>query len=350
MSRYKIIVALLLFSGTFLWSQTTTTSDFSNHTFEKYPMVNIQKLDIQSKHAQINLYNWDKDSISIETNIEILSDNSNLSAEMLNEINISTVFYSNTLQVKTSLANEFNHTVPYKITYTIYYPKQLGLNIENSHGSVNIAKVQGGVVANISYCDIDFDDITPKIDSLNNHIKLLHCTGKINRLESAQIQIENSDINILIAKNIKGNTAYSIVKLDALSDYSATSNVDNLRIISCQTINLQANNSIVNVSNFETDALFECNKGMLTISKPMGNFQRLRINNHQCPTQIQLNPDIAYSINGDIENGSFYHPQIENLQIIKDNTSISISGEVGSMPSSGAKVIVFNCDANIEFR
>ncbi len=349
MFRYKIIVALLLCSGTSLWSQTHTNSDFTNYTFEEYPLGNVRKLDVRSKHAQINLHNWNKDSISIETNIEILSDKPNLSSEMLKEINISTVFYANTLQLKTSLATDFNRTIPYKITYTIYYPKQLRLNIENSHGSVNIAQVQGGVVADISYCDIDFDDFTPRIDSLNNHIKLLHCKGKINNLKSALIQIENSDIDILRAKNIKGSTAYSIVKLDTVSAYNTSSNVDNLKITSCQTINLQAINSMVEVNDFGTDALFECNKGKLTISKLMGNFQRLRVNNNQCPTQIQLNPNIAYSINGDIENGSFYHPQIESLQIIKDNTNISISGVVGNIPSTDAKIIVFNRDANIEF-
>lgn len=349
MFRYKIIIVLLLFSGTSLWSQTHTSTDFTNYTFEEYPLGNVRKLDVRSKHAQINLRNWNKDSISIETNIEILSDKPNLSAEMLNEITIFTVFYANTLQIKTSLATDFNRTIPYKITYTIYYPKQLVLNIENSHGSVNIAQVQGGVVADISYCDINFDDITPKIDSLNNHIKLLHCTGRINKLESAEIQIENSDIDILRAKNIKGNTAYSIVKLDTVSNYNASSNVDNLKIANCQIIKLQAINSMIDVSDFGTDALFECKKGTLSIANPTGNFQRLRVNNNQCPTQIQLNPNIAYSINGDIENGSFYHPQIDSLQVTKDNANISISGEVGSMPSTGAKVIVFNRDANIEF-
>lgn len=350
MYKLKIIVAILFFAVTSMWSQTRNISDFSDHAFEVFPLGKVRKLDLRSNHAQISLRNWDKDSISVETNIRILSDKPNLSAEMLKEISITTVSYANTLQVKTSLANDFNRTIPYAITYTIHYPKKLALHIENSHGTVNIGQVQGGVVADISYCDIDFDDFAPKIDSVNNHIKLLHCKGKINNLESAFIQIENSSLDILMAKNLKGSTAYSMIKLDAVSDYSATSNVDNLRIKSCQTINLQANSSMVDVANFGTDALFECDKGKLTVSKLRGSFQRLRVKNQQCPTQIQLNPNSSYSINGDIENGSFYHPQIDSLQVIKDGNNISISGEVGSAAGNGAKVIVFNQDANIEFK
>ncbi len=349
MFRFKIIVAILFYASTSLWSQTHTTTDFNKHTFEEFPLSNVRKLDVRSKHAQINLHNWDKDSISIETNIEILSDMPNLSAEMLNEISISTVFYANTLQLKTNLVNNFNRTIPYEITYTIYYPQKLGLKIENSYGSVNIANVQGGVVADISYCDINFDNFTTKIDSLNNHIKLLHCKGTINNLESGLIHIENSNVDILKAKNITGNTEYSIVKLDTVFDYRASSKLDNIKITRCQTINIHAINSIVEIQDFGTDALFECDKGKLDIAKPIGNFQRLRINNHQCPTQIRLHPNLTYSINGDIENGSFYHPQIESLQIIKDNNSISISGEVNIKPGNGAKIIVFNRDADIEF-
>lgn len=332
-----------------LWSQTRTTKDFTEHTFEVFPLGNLQRLDIQSKHAQISLKNWDKDSISVETHIEILTDKPNLSGEMLDEIRINTVFYANTLQVKTNLPGNFNRTIPYKIKYNIFHPKKLALNIENSHGKVSIEQMQGGVVAGLSYCDIDINNLIPAHDSINNHIELLHCKGTISNAGTATVRIENSDLTMVSANKLKGSTAYSRINLNAVTDYSCSSNVDYLKIGTCQLINLKTLNSIIHVSNFGEDALFECEKGSLSIANPNDHFERLRINNHQCPTNIQLNPHTTYTINGDIKDGNFVHPVQDNLQVFRDNSNISISGQVGNDPDTETKVIVFNREADIEF-
>ena len=330
-------------------SQTHLTTDFKDYSLEIFPLRNIKKLDVRAKHATINLLNWDKDSISIETSIEILTDKPNLSKEMLKEIKVKTVSYANTLQVKTTLANDFNRTIPYKIKYNIFYPKYIVLRVENNHGGVNIGDVEGGTFANISYCDINFKNLQQETDSISNNINLLHCKGEISDLGSAIIQVKNSSVNILNANNINLTSEYSLITLDKASSLKSTSNVDNLKIGTCESITINTNNSIVGLNNFDTKGLFECTQGSLHILNTSEKFKELIINNHQTPTKIHINNNSSYTINGELLNGKFSHPQTNNIQIIKDQNNISVSGEVENSSNTNAKVIIFNRDENIVF-
>ena len=349
MLKYIILLIFLSVVLSPVSSQTHISDDFREYTLEIFPIANIKKLDIRAKHAQINLLNWEKDSISVETSIEILSDKPNLSKEMLEEVTIRKASYANTLLVKTNFIEEFNRTIPYKITYNIFYPKKLAVRIENSHGLVNIGNVEGGVFADISYCDISFNDFSQVVDSLPNNINLTHCTGKINHLGSSTLKIENSSIEVLDATNINASTAYSFLSFEKVYDYVGNSRVDNIKFNLTDNISLTSDNSIIELGNFNAKAHFECKKGSLKILNSNVDFRELTLNNTATETQVHLNENSSYSINGEIINGVFSHTQTNKIQIIKDLDNTSVSGEVGNIPSSTTKVIIFNRNQNIVF-
>ncbi|WP_066631957.1 hypothetical protein [Labilibacter marinus] len=330
--------------------QTRLTTDFKDYTFEVFPLGDIKRLDIRAKHAQINLLNWDKDSISVETSIEIISTKPNISKEMLEEVYVKKVRYGNTLQVKTTFIKEFNRTIPYKISYNIFYPKKLALRIDNEHGDVNIGEVEGGVDANIGYCNLNIKNINQINDSIPNQLKIIHCKGKINHLGTANLNISNSNIDIIKGKYISAITEYSLLNFNTIYHYQGESMVDNLEINKLDSIKLKSDNSIIKLHYFSTKGFFECKNGSLNIQDSDAYFSELVVNNNQTLTEIHLNSASSYSINGEVINGSFTHPKSENIQIIKDLENVSISGEVGNDASSKTKVIIFNRNESIEFK
>ena len=349
MLKLKVLIITIIGFVLQLSSQTQLSTDFKEYTFEIFPTGNIERLDIRAKHAQINLLNWEKDSISVETTIEILSDKPNLSKEMLKEVTIKKVAYGNTLQVKTNFIKEFNRTIPYKVVYNVFFPKKLALKIENSHGTVTIGNVEGGIDADISYCDINFNNFKQLIDSIPNHINLVHCKGKINHLGSSVFKSLSTTADILGANNIEAHTAYSLLTFRKLKSYKGDSKVDNLTFNAVKEISITSDNSTVLINQLDANGKFECKKGALTILNTSDYFNTLTINNFETPAQVHLNELSSYSINGEIINGNFSHPQTDKIQVIKDINNTSISGEVGSDPSSTSKVIVFNRNENIVF-
>lgn len=346
-TRITLFILLLVIP---LKSQTHITTDFKDYQFRIFDVNHINNINIIAQHADVNILNWEKDSISVETTIEILSDKPNLSKEMLDEIQINIVTYGKTLQVKTKLSNDFNRTIPYKINYNIFFPKKLSIDVENSYGSVNLSEIEGGVNANIAYCNINIKSIKSSNDSIKNKLNLSYCKGSINHLGFADLHINNSEIKILDTNDLTCISSYSIFSLENMDNYKGSSNMDNIKFGNTRNISFKAENSIVLLRKFSNNAFFELTKGKLTLMNSGVNFNELIINNVDTETSIHLNKLASYTINGEVNNGKFVHPHSKQLQIIKEKYKTSFSGDVGANPNTDTKVIVFNQKKNIEFK
>lgn len=350
MTKTTIVLLFLFFFTLTVFSQTRISTDFKDYRLEVIKLNNINHLDVNSQHARINLLNWDKDSISIETNIEILSDKPNLAKEMLHKVHINIQTYGNTLQVKTSLSSDFRSTIPYKINYNIFFPKELSVSLKNTHGEVNLADVEGGIQADIRYCQLNIKNLSASNDTTFNHLNITHCKGRINHLGNAHANISQSQLTCIDAKHLDMNSSYSILTFQEVKNYQGQSNIDRINLESTDKITLKAISSTVIVNNFNQTALFECQKGSLNIGGSSPDFSQLTINNDNTKTTVQLNPQASYTINGEITKGKLLHPQLSNLQIINEENKSSFSGDIGTSTDSHSKVIVFNNKQNIAFK
>ncbi len=348
--KIKILFSLFIFLCLKSYSQTKISTDFKNYSLEIFESSNIKNLDIRGNHAQINLLNWDKDSISVETSIEILSDKPNLSKEMLDEIKIKVVTYGNTLQVKTTTPNDFNRTIPYDIIYNIFYPKEISLQLKNSNGIVNLADILGNISAELDYCNINFKNQSFDNDSILNNIELNYCKGDINSFGNGKLVINNSKINIHSASNLNLYSNYNIINIDEVKYLKGVSKIDNIKINNCYEIELKSDQSVINIQQIGVNNLFECNKGVLNINNTSSALKKLTINNSSTKTTVKVNDLVSYIINGEIYRGKLLHPQINKLQVIKETEKISFSGVIGNNPQSDTKVIIFNTNQNVEFK
>jgi hypothetical protein len=347
---HRSIFFLFITIGVQLSSQTKLRTDFKDYTFSILSTSNVKHLDIQAQHAQVNLFNWEKDSVSIETTIEILSNKPNLTKEMLNDIQVDTKRYLNTIQVKTKLNTDFSSTIPYKITYTIFHPKYLSLNIVNTHGIVKISEVTGGTTANLAYCDVSIKNLKCHNNKIENQIALKYCNGRINNIGSSFLYIKNSEIEVENAQKICIDSEYTILTVNNLYSYTGISLYDQIHLGQLDSINVNCNTSNLIVKGFENYARFKCIKGQLAIKNSDDQFTQLIVDNKETDTYIHLSTNAAYTLHGEIENGDFTHPQPTKFQLIKDGTKTSISGEIGNSNTTVGNVIIFNKNQNINFK
>jgi hypothetical protein len=347
---HRSIFLLFITISLQLSSQTKLRTDFKDYTFSILSTSNVKYLDVQTQHAQVNLLNWDKDSVSVETTIEVISNKPNLAKEMLDEIQVSTKRYLNSIQVKTGLSKNFSSTIPYKITYTIFHPKHLSLNIDNTHGIVKISEVQGGTTANLAYCDVTIKNLKCKNDSIENTIELKYCKGKINKIGNTSLGIKNSEVEIVSAKKISINSEYTILSVNKIATYTGNSLYDQIQLGQLDSININCNTSNLIVKGFNSYAKFRCIKGQLNIKNSGDLFSQLIIDNKNTETNIHLSANASYTLHGEIENGNFSHPKLNNFQQIKEGIKTSVSGEVGNSNTTAGNVIIFNQNQNINFK
>ncbi len=348
--KINILISLIIFLGIKSYSQTRISTDFKEYSLDIFKTENIKNLDIRGNHAQINLLNWDKDSISVETSIEILSNKPNLSKEMLDEVKIKVVTYANTLQVKTTTTKDFNRTIPYDIVYNIFYPASMSLQLENSNGEVNIANVSGITSLKLDYCNFNIKNLSFNNDSTLNNIEMNYSKGSINSFGQGKLFANNCKINIHSANNIDLISNYNILSLNNVKQLKGASKIDNIKINQCSKIALKSTRSNVSIQQLNQEGLFEANKGTLNINNSSNQLKKLTINNQNTKTTIKINDLVSYTINGEIYKGKLIHPKLNSLQLVKETDKVSFNGIIGNNPQSDTKVIIFNTNQNVEIK
>jgi len=349
--RIIFIALVLMFLNQNFNAQKRITTDFKDYNFEVFEASDITNIIVNSMHADISIMNWEKDSVSVETTLEILSDKPNLSKEMMEEININVSTFSKTVKVKTEIGSDFHSTIPYKIVYTIFCPERLSLNINNQHGNVTIGKILGGTNASIENCTVNINQIATADSIPGNQLSLSFCTGSINNIGRASASINNSNLSIGKADSLTLNSSYNTLNIGRCMVFKGNSNIDNIEIQLTDQISVQGENSLINIGQFNKIGLFELTNGTLNITNSNSDIQELTINNNNTKTTVHLNPNASYTINGEVKWGKLTHPQIEKIKIIEDNNTQSFNGEIGSSPNqSQAKVIIFNQKQNVNFQ
>ncbi len=342
---------LLFFTFTSVICQTHITTSFKDYKLDTFNSKKISLLEIKGQHADINILNWDKDSISVETSVEILSDKENLSAELLKKINTSTIKTANTIRVQTKISDDFQSTIPYKITYNIFCPSKIHLRIKNSYGMVNAANFNAGIIADISYCSIKFQNMSNLNSTKKNQINLSFCKGEIKNVGSGKLDIKNSEVVFSNADSINCNSSYSKLSFMNTLSYTGISSIDKVSIGTVKNIHLEASNTIAKINLFTNSAFIDFTNGKLDIKNTSENFKKLTITGNQTPVSIVVNKKASYTINGEIKVGKLLHPNLKSISVIQDGITSSFTGEINNPETNTlSQIIIFNQKQNVEFK
>ncbi len=349
--KFKAIALITFLTYTIpFWGQNNIKTDTCNYTFDVFKTTNIQTLNIKSLHSDINIYNWDKDSVSVETTVRILSKKPIVVEELLSLISTKTFQRKNQLYVNTTLDPEFTSTVPYHIAINVFMPSNKKLSIKNSYGKVNIPIITNSVDLNLNYCDIKINDIENKSDALMNNIQLNFSKGSIAQLGNTTLSTNSSEIRIEQSQNVKLSSEYSTLFFKNTTEINGKSSIDKIEIESADISNIKAHDSYINIKKINKSAQLEFINGMLTIANTSKDLKSLQISNKNTQTNIHFNPLLPFIINGEIENGELIHSYGDHIHIMKENNKISFSGTIGNTSQSNANVILFNEGESINLK
>lgn len=226
-----------------------------------YPVKQNTKIKIENKYGNIQVVNWEKDSVKFEIEISV---SGNKSAKVLKTFAYIDVDFSGSdsyVSAKTVFKNEKNSFWTdvsdltnsilkggnnSKINYTVYMPETNPLEIKNKFGNVYldnrlaesiISMSDGDLKANnfTGYLDLHFSNGIADIDMINKaYIKSSYAEfsiievdeltldsksstidcGKINKL---QLNSKRDKLNLGELGIVEGESSFSFINLDLLS-------------------------------------------------------------------------------------------------------------------------------------
>ncbi len=344
------IASILVFTAalTNLLAQTDEESGFGRKEDLEIAAQAIKTLKITNKHGSISIIGWDRDTIAVETLINVNSPGPNAADEVLDFISIQRANLGDQLLFRTQFDEEFFSNYPFSISYTIHAPKYMNLDLTNSIGNIVIHEINGQLNLNQEYGTLHLTQLGAP-ESIKHQLKLRFVEGKIEGAGDLVPLLSNSTLSLHNISTFKGQTEYSLLDLDNCQSIQLQSTTDRITINQVDSLSLKGIQVLAKVNGLAHYGFFEIKQGHLAL-KANDQLQRLSIGNQSTHTTIGLPFNLTYLLNGEVTDGQFSHPQKNQLQLIKEEEKISFSGKVGPSPEASAQIVVFSNSSELIFQ
>ncbi len=229
---YKSLLLILIsqFLTPSVWAQEKVSK-----TIEKmYPLTNAGELHLENKYGNIIINGWEKKTIQIKAEIQVIKKKKEDAEELLNRIKTKInntedfISISSVIEEKSNsmFSRFFNKANPFdfdksniQINYTIYLPFNAEVNLTNKFGDIIISSWNGKLKANVQHGDMWVNK------SLNNaNIEMKYGKLKTKSITYGNIRFKNGEIDIAASKDLKitsSGTVLNIENVEALEIHSS---------------------------------------------------------------------------------------------------------------------------------
>ncbi len=251
-----IVLIIVLISISFV---QVYAKDKVKKMVKSYALSQNTYVEIENKYGDIEIENWDKDSIRLEIVITVHSDKDEDLDKMLNNIKIDLTGNSSFIIAKTDWSEEVNafkkgilkinqevsSNGKYSVNYKIKMPKDVDLTLTNKFGNIFMSDYSGKLIINLSYGDLRAHKLSnlKQLSAKYGKVKVTTIpTGRIslssvkpfNIDHSQELEIESSSSEIIIEEinSLNLKSSHDDITIDKIAVINGTYSMSDLLIIS----------------------------------------------------------------------------------------------------------------------
>ena len=163
-------------------------------------------LQVNNQFGSIYVTTWDENKTQIEVLIKVSGNNEEKVNKRIASINVDFNATVALVKAATSIGNMSGSNISMEINYTIKIPKKGGININNQYGPIITGKINGKAIIDCQYGDLNIDELNAE----NNILKMQYCgNGKVNYMNSGDVNVQYSSLNIAKSDNLKLKGQYT---------------------------------------------------------------------------------------------------------------------------------------------
>jgi hypothetical protein len=201
--KHSIIFSILFFSAAVLRAQNYTENKNMVNRYKVYPN---STLDISNKYGKIEILNWEKDSVTIETYLTIQTSSPSRMTKLRNTIDFDfsvtnryivakTIFKSgsnNLVNELKNIAESFvNNGNEVKIDYIVTVPKNINLRLNNKYGDVYADDIEGDIKLVIANGGLKANNLTGNVN-----VELSFGDGTVNKIDKGHLTLSYADFTL----------------------------------------------------------------------------------------------------------------------------------------------------------
>jgi len=293
------------------YSQTFTDRKKEVRNFKAGKMTSVE---IDNKYGTVHVIPWKKDSVKIEAELFVSSNNLARLEKSKNSIRFDftatnyyitarTNFGSTGNQFLQEIKGLFGHIIPgagtMEINYTVYCPAQLNISIVNKFGNIYIDDLKGELKISLSNGDL-------KINSHEGYsqISINFGTAIINSLTDSKLTLSYSDMRIRKAEKLNLDTKSSTLNIDDCEIIRSVSRRDKYFITTVQSLSTNGFFSQYWIETLTNEADAQLKFGSFNVEQLHRDFNSFNVTSEYTDLNIGIDKNSGYV--ADI----FHHPDV----------------------------------------
>jgi hypothetical protein len=344
----KCIIAQITFQLLLISLINAQDNQFKKNYDKVYEVNETTSLEISNKYGNVDIKDWDRESVSIAVEVKAIVSNENKAQNILDNIDVVFTESGSTIRVETIFAKEFKNAFKlwngdkrkYEINYTVHMPPTVPLNLFNKYGSVFINELSSTSNIEVRYGTLKANRIIHNDEKPLTQIILAYSDASIEDCKYSKIDIKYSKLQISASKALVVMSKYSKIFIDEGTSLVSNARYDNYRIGKLQNFVIETGYTNFKISEIKNKLQSDSKYSDFKIDYMPAGFEKIGINNKYGNYKIGIDKDASYNIEGHARYGDINYPDNSEVDAIKNKTELKVKGSVGSDKNSGSAVSI----------
>ncbi len=344
-----------MLSGVFLKTYCQDSKAKKEYNKE-YEVSSLTKLEIQNKFGNVDVNNWDRNTISI--NVEILAEagSRERSMRILDGINIDFSVQNNTIKAITNFNSDINRGVldnmnqgnkQIEVNYTVNMPSDVPLNLYNKYGNIFINELLSTSNIEIKYGKIKINRFMHPDNKPMSSLTMAYSNGTMEECRWLKLDIKYSKLEITKSRALIIMSKYSKIYIDEGSSIVSESKYDTYVIGKLANFVTSSGYSNFKFDEVTKKIIVETAYSDLKANYIPAGFEEIRIENKYGNYRLGFDAEASYRIEGEAKYAKIIFPDNNRVNTVNENNEMRVEGIIGNDAQPSSKVNISTKYGNI---
>eukprot|EP01029_Cantina_marsupialis_P014609 TRINITY_DN3204_c0_g2_i3.p1 TRINITY_DN3204_c0_g2~~TRINITY_DN3204_c0_g2_i3.p1 ORF type:complete len:354 (+),score=21.54 TRINITY_DN3204_c0_g2_i3:1896-2957(+) len=326
--------------------------DYEKEIKEVFSSQQGTELSISNKYGDIDIKNWDKDSVSIKVIITIETFSEEKAKSLFNNIDIIMNKSGNSIVAKTEMSHKFKTGKKFSIDYEVFMPEYIKMNLTNKFGNIYIKSLKEKANINLSYGNLHGESFLYPEEKPVSVINLSYAKATISECNRTKLTLKYSKMNIGTSKALVVVSRYSKLHLDNNETVIADSKYDAFNIVNTNTFLVSMGQySDFRIENVNQNLELNLRYGNCKIDNVSKDFESIKVDNQYVASKISIEEGASYSLDAETKYcGINYPDDAQVIEKIVNNAETTLKVIVGNSPTPKGKVTIQSQYGNVSLR
>jgi len=350
-SQFKIS-AILVFLLVSLSTQLFASDDYIKTFDGKYAVSEGSQLTIENKYGDIQIKNWEADSILIKATITVHASNKTKAESLFKSIKIDIDKVGKTIMAFTEMEKSFKTGNKFSIDYEVFMPEYIQISLNNKFGDIYINTVRAKANINLSYGNLMAEKFLYPNEKPLSNINLSYAKATINECNRTKLTLKYSKMNIGTSETLVVVSRFSKLRLDNNVAVIADSKYDAIDITNTESLHVSKGQySDIKIENVSRNLNLNLRYGNCKVSNVSSDFESIKIDNQYVASRIGIAKGASYMLEAETKYCGISYPSDSYLiEKIKNNSETKLKVRVGYSSTSKSTVSVISKYGNVSLQ